>query len=101
MPPAWWRRDGSGIRLAVRVLPRAGADRIAGLHAGRLRVRIAAAPVEDAANLRLCRFLAELFGVPRAAVRVLQGIKSRDKLIAVDGVQQLPARLAGLTEEPE
>lgn len=51
--------------------------------------------------MRLRRFLAELFDVPPAAVRVLQGVKSRDKLIAVDGVQQLPARLADLAEAPE
>ena len=99
MPEPWWRRDASGLRLAVRIQPRAGADRLGGVHAERLRIRIAAAPVEDAANERLCRFLADLFGVPRAAVRVLQGNRSRDKLIAVDGVQHFPAALAGLADE--
>jgi uncharacterized protein YggU (UPF0235/DUF167 family) len=95
MQAGWWQRDATGLRLAVRVLPRAGADRINGVQSGRLRIRIAAAPVDDAANARLCRFIAGLFDVPQASVRLLRGSKSRDKLLAVDGVQQLPAALAG------
>jgi len=96
MDSTWWRRDGAGLRLAVRIQPRAGADAISGLRAGRLRIRIAAAPVEDAANARLCRYVAGLFDVPVGAVRLLQGSKSRDKLLAVDGVQALPPALAAL-----
>jgi uncharacterized protein (TIGR00251 family) len=97
MTSTWWRREGAGLRLAVRIQPRAGADAIGGIRAGRLRIRIAAAPVEDAANARLCRYLADLFDVPLAAVRLLQGNKSRDKLLAIDGVQALPPVLAALT----
>jgi uncharacterized protein YggU (UPF0235/DUF167 family) len=97
MDSAWWRRDGPGLRLAVRIQTRAGADAIIGIRAGRLRIRIAAAPVEDAANARLCRYVAGLFGVPVGAVRLLQGNKAREKLLAVDGVQALPPALAALT----
>lgn len=97
MDSTWWRRDGASLRLAVRIQPRAGADAISGIRAGRLRVRIAAAPVEDAANARLCRYVAGLFDVPVGAVRLLQGNKSRDKLLAIDGVQALPPSLAALT----
>lgn len=96
MQPTWWRRDGTGLRLAVRIQPRAGADAISGIRAGRLRIRIAAAPVEDAANTRLCRYVAGLFDVPVGAARLLQGNRSRDKLLAVDGVRSLPAALAAL-----
>lgn len=97
MDSTWWRRDGAGLRIAVRIQPRAGADAISDIRAGRLRVRIAAAPVEDAANARLCRYVAGLFDVPVGAVRLLQGNKSRDKLLAIDGVQALPPALAALT----
>ena len=95
----WWRREPAGLRLLVRILPRAGADRLHGVQAGRLKIRIAAAPVEGAANQRLCRFVAELCDVPLSSVRVLQGNRSRDKLLAVDGVQQLPAALAAFAAE--
>jgi hypothetical protein len=98
MAQSWWRQEGAGLQLLVRIQARAGADRVGEVRAGRLQLRIAAAPVDDAANERLCRFMAGLFGLPRASVRLLQGRRSRDKLLAVDGVRQLPASLAGLAE---
>lgn len=82
----------------VRIQPRAGADRVGEVRAGRLRIRIAAAPVDDAANARLCRFIADLCDVPQSAVRLLQGNKSRDKLLAIEGIQRLPASLASLAD---
>jgi uncharacterized protein YggU (UPF0235/DUF167 family) len=66
---------------------------------GRLKVRIAAAPVANAANRRLCRFMAEIFGVPAGAVRLLQGERSRDKLLAVDGARVLPPALAARVDD--
>jgi uncharacterized protein len=98
MGESWCRRGTAGLTIAVRVQPRAGADRVCGVQAGRLKIRIAAAPVDEAANERLQRFIAGLFGVPRAAVRLLQGGRSRDKLLAIAGVSRLPAALSGLLE---
>jgi uncharacterized protein (TIGR00251 family) len=99
MDMAWWRRDASGLTLAVRIVPRAGADAVAGVANGRLRIRIAAPPIENAANIRLIRFVAGLFGVPRASVRLLKGGRARDKLLAVDGAQRLPELLAAYADE--
>jgi uncharacterized protein (TIGR00251 family) len=96
----WWRREPSGLSLAIRIVPRAGSDRVCGVQAGRLKLRVAAAPVEGAANRRLCRFVAELFGLPPSAVRLLQGERSRDKRLAVDGVASLPPALATYDEDP-
>jgi hypothetical protein len=98
MEKPWCMRDAGGLRIAVRIQPRAGADRICGVQAGRLKIRIAAAPVNEAANERLRRFIAGLFDVPQASVRLLQGGRSRDKLLAVAGVSRLPSVLAGLPE---
>ncbi|MBX3704149.1 MAG: DUF167 domain-containing protein [Steroidobacteraceae bacterium] len=99
MAPNWWRREPSGLSLAIRIVPRAGADAVCGVQAGRLKVRIAAAPVEDAANRRLRRYLAGLFGLPPSAVRLLQGGKSRDKRLAVDGASALPPALAAFDDD--
>ncbi|HEY7754476.1 MAG TPA: DUF167 family protein [Steroidobacteraceae bacterium] len=99
MAASWWRREPSGLRLAIRLQPRAGADRVCGVQGGRLKVRIAAAPVANAANRRLCRFMAEIFGVPAGAVRLLQGERSRDKLLAVDGARVLPPALAARVDD--
>lgn len=100
MAAGWWRREPSGLSLAIRIVPRAGADAVCGVQAGRLRLRIAAAPVENSANRRLCRFVAGLFGLPPSAVRVLQGERSRDKRLAVNGATALPAALAAHADDP-
>jgi uncharacterized protein len=84
-------------RLAVRLTPRGGADRVDGVgEDGVLRVRVAAPPVDGAANEALCRLLARELGVPRGAVRVVAGETGRRKIveIAVD-----PAVLAGAWPE--
>lgn len=89
------------MRIAVRIQPRAGADGICGVQGGRLKIRIAAAPVDDAANGRLLRFIAELFDVPQGAVRLLRGRKSRDKLLVIDGADRLPLQLTGFLTAPD
>lgn len=75
------------VRLAVRLTPRGGADRIDGVGEGRvLRVRVAAPPVDGAANEALCRLLARELRVPRGAVRVTSGATGRSKVVEVDGI---------------
>lgn len=94
----WWRWNHATLLLALRVQPRASRDAVAGPAAGRLRVRLAAPPVDGAANDRLQRFLAEAFDVPRARVTLLAGAASRNKQVAVEAPARLPdwARAAGL-----
>ena len=73
-------------RFLVHVQPRAKKTEIAGRHGDAIRIRLAAPPVDGAANEELVRFLAETLGVPRAAVTITAGLTSRRKRIAVDGV---------------
>ena len=79
-------------RFAVHVQPRAKRTEVAGMHGGAVKIRLAAPPVDGAANDALRRFLAERLCVPRAAVRVVAGAASRDKLIEVDGLSAEDAR---------
>lgn len=76
----------AGVRLQIRVQPRASRTELAGLHGDALKVRLAAAPVDGAANDALIRFLAEHLGVPRSAVSLLSGSHSRAKVVEVTGV---------------
>jgi len=73
-------------RLRVRLTPRGGADRIEGVAEGVLRVRVAAAPVDGAANDALERLLARELGVPRSGVRIASGATARTKIVEVDGI---------------
>lgn len=78
------------VTLRVRLTPRGGRDRIEGWMAdahGRpcLKVRVAAAPVEGAANAALLRLIAEALGRPARAVRVVSGELARIKRLEIEG----------------
>jgi uncharacterized protein len=74
------------VRFAVRLTPRAAADRIDGVVDGVLRARVGAPAVEGAANNALIRLIADALGVARRDVRIVAGGASRQKLVVVDGV---------------
>lgn len=75
------------LTFRVQAVPRASRSEIVGEHDGALRVRIAAPPVDGAANEALVRTLARAFGVSRKAVEVVGGQSARAKLVRVAGVQ--------------
>jgi uncharacterized protein (TIGR00251 family) len=77
-------RDGA-IHFTVQVVPRASRSAVAGEHDGHLRVRVAAPPVEGAANEELIRTLARFLNVPRRAVEITGGHASRLKQVRVHG----------------
>jgi uncharacterized protein len=76
----------NGIVIDVRVVPRAGRSGVAGTRGDALLVRLGAAPVEGAANVELVEVIAHLFGVPRRAVAIVAGERSRQKRVSVAGV---------------
>lgn len=79
--------DGA-LTFAVRVVPRASRSEIAGAHDGALRVRVAAPPVEGAANEELARTLARALNVPVRAVEIKSGHASKTKLVRVVGADR-------------
>jgi len=77
-------KDGKLI-FKVRVVPRASRSGVVGEHDGVLRVRIAAPPVDGAANEELVRVLAREFGVPRSAIDITGGQAAKLKTVCVAG----------------
>jgi|SRR5580704_3362086 uncharacterized protein (TIGR00251 family) len=77
-----------GVTFYVQVQPRASHDEIAGEHADALKIRLSAPPVNDRANDALVQLLAQRLNVPRAAVRIVAGEKSRRKRVIVTGVKR-------------
>ncbi len=71
------------LTFNVRVVPRASRSEIVGEHDGALRVRLAAPPVDGAANDELVRTIADAFSVSRSAVEILAGQTSKLKTIKV------------------
>ena len=79
-------RDGA-LLFTVRVVPRASASGVVGEHDGALRVRVAAPPVEGAANEELIRTLARALNVPSRAVEITSGHASKLKQVRVRGAK--------------
>jgi uncharacterized protein (TIGR00251 family) len=88
--------DGALV-FAVRVVPRSSRSEVVGEHDGALRVRVAAPPVEGAANEELVRTLSRALGVPTRAVEITSGHASKTKLVRVVGATR--AWLLSLVEE--
>jgi uncharacterized protein (TIGR00251 family) len=79
-----------GMRLAVRLTPKAAADRIVGLiEDGRggwaLKAAVAAAPVDGKANAALIKLLARHFGLKPRDLAVISGSTDRSKVVEMHG----------------
>lgn len=99
-----WQDDGALLDLAV--IPNAKRSQLAGLHDGALRVRLAAPPVDGAANEALQRWLADEVGIPKSQVQLLRGASGRRKRVKLlaerrslqDWLERVSATLATLAE---
>ena len=85
-----WRYSSDGISIALRVTPRGGRDDIDGIETladGRtvIKVRVRAIADGGAANKAVTELLARALRVPKASVKILSGVTSRLKQVAVDG----------------
>jgi uncharacterized protein (TIGR00251 family) len=76
----------SSVRINVYVQPRASKTAVAGEHDGAIRIRLAAPPVDGAANAALVEFIAERLRIAKSRVRVVAGQTSRRKVIEIDDV---------------
>jgi uncharacterized protein len=73
------------LTLDLHVQPGAARSEFAGEHGSRLKVRLAARAVDGKANEALIEFLASHYGVPKRNVRIVSGLKSRQKRVEIDG----------------
>jgi uncharacterized protein YggU (UPF0235/DUF167 family) len=82
-------------RLRVRVQSRAGRDELVVAPGGVVLVRVKAPPEGGRANAAVCAVVARRLGVGRTRVALERGVRSREKLLTVDGITsaELRARL--------
>lgn len=83
------------VDLEIRVIPRAGRSGFAGLRDGALLVRLAAAPVDGAANAELIALLSKTLDIPKRDITIVSGEHSRSKRVRIAGLdrEQILARL--------
>jgi uncharacterized protein (TIGR00251 family) len=74
-----------GATFPVRVQPRAARTAITGTVGDALKLSLLAPPLDGRANVALVDFFVEVFSVPRSAVQVVTGERSRNKVIRIAG----------------
>jgi len=82
----------ASCRIAIKAIPNAPRNAVAGWLGDALKIKIHAPALEGRANEELCAFLANTLGLPRRAVSVAHGDKSRRKIVHIDGMTLDTAR---------
>ena len=80
-------KDGS-ISFPVRVIPRASRSEIVGEHDGAMKIKIAAPPVDGAANAELIKLLASKFNVSKGDIEIIGGETSKNKRIKITNLSE-------------
>jgi uncharacterized protein (TIGR00251 family) len=78
--------------LRVHVVPNAKSDEVVGQHGGAIKIKLRAPAVEGKANAALRCFLAEELNIPKSAIILEHGQRSRDKVIRIEGLSEHDAR---------
>ncbi len=81
-----YTETNGAVTFAVKVVPRASKNLIAGIEDDTVKVRLKAPPVEGKANAALIKFFAETLGVSQAQIEIVRGETGRRKLVKVRGV---------------
>ena len=84
--PPWLRPAKSGTCVAIAVQPGAKVSALAGTHGDRLKVKVAAPPVDGEANAALVKIIAQVLGLPTRHVTIKEGTASRRKVVEVEGL---------------
>ncbi len=95
-----WRALADGLGIAVRVTPRGGRDTLSAGTDEHFAARLAAAPVDGAANAGLVALVARTFGVPRRAVTIVAGDTARLKRLHIVGDAATLAEIAAALYGP-
>lgn len=80
------KQDKKGILLKVKVVPKGSRNEIIGWEGDELRIRIAAPPEKGEANAKLIQFLADFFSIGKSKIILLDGLKSRHKVLCFSGI---------------
>ena len=96
------REHAGGLEIALHVVPRARRTELDGRRGDALKVRVAAPPVEGAANRAVVAFFAELLGLSRSRLSLASGDRSRSKVLRIEGfgIEDLRERLPEAIEPP-
>ena len=92
--------SASAVIITVRVIPRTATSGVAGMRGDALLVRLHAPPVEGAANDELIEVIARALAVPKRAVSIVSGERSRQKRVRVSGIDATTAAARIASAQP-
>lgn len=75
----------AGVVLSVHIQPKASTTECVGIHGDAVKIRVAAPPVDGAANDELIRFLARRLSIPVSSVQIKSGAGGRHKRVVIKG----------------
>jgi uncharacterized protein len=78
----------NSVNIQVQIQPKSSHNQIVGLHDGRLKIKIAAPPVDGKANESLIEFLAKTFKTSKSNIEILKGHTSKLKTIKLSGISE-------------
>jgi len=96
MSSSFFRWSEQQLTLFCHLQPKASKDEFAGLHNGRLKIRITAPPVDGKANTHLIQFIARQFGLPKQQVSIVKGELGREKTLLLENPTKNPLQAQGL-----
>ncbi len=80
-----FKESNGAVTFAVKVVPRASKNQVAGVEGDAIKIRLNAPPVEGKANDALIEFLADVLDLRRAQIEIITGHTSRHKVVRVRG----------------
>jgi uncharacterized protein (TIGR00251 family) len=80
------------MRLSLKVVPKSSRNAVDGWMDDSLKVCVIAQPERGKANAAVIETLTQALGIPRDAVRIVAGEKSRRKIVDLDGLDEAEVR---------
>ena len=80
--------SGKSSRLKIKVIPNASRNMMVGWLNGVMKIKVAVPPLDGRANEALCAFVAESLELPKRAVSIEHGEKSRQKVLLLEGISE-------------
>lgn len=72
------------VYLTIKVYPRARIRAVEEIKKGEYKVRVLSSPSRGKANKEVIEILASYFGLPLSSVKIIRGMRSRQKLVSLD-----------------
>ena len=78
----------SGIRFSAVIQPRSSQNEVSGIHKNSLKIRLTFPPLDGVANKSCIIFLSKWLGVNRCKIRIVTGLRNKNKTIKIDGINE-------------